>query len=98
APSPLRWPESTTRCSGDATASGRPRVAAEWRWLAELELLTKLALTPNEDLRSRVTYSVLPPKLAPDGVAAFIRAELDRAELPHAVFTADALALVRTCL
>src|SRR5690606_4871304 len=33
-------------------------------------------------------------KLAPDDVAAFIRAELDRAGFPHAVFTADALALV----
>ncbi len=33
-------------------------------------------------------------RLAPDDVAAFIRAELDRAGLAHAVFTADALALV----
>jgi len=62
--------------------------------IAQPELLTKLALTPNEDLRSRVTYSVLLPKLAPDDVAAFLRAELDRAGLPHATFTADALALV----
>ena len=61
--------------------------------IAQPELLTKLALSRNEDLRSRVTYSVLLPKLAPDDVAAFIRAELDRAG-PHAVFTADALALV----
>ena len=62
--------------------------------VAQPELLTKLALTPNEDLRSRVTYSVLLQRLAPDDVAAFIRAELDRAGLAHAVFTADALALV----
>lgn len=62
--------------------------------IAQPELLTKLALTPNEDLRSRVTYSVLLTKLAPDDVAAFIHAELDRAGLPHAVFSADALALV----
>src|SRR5690606_31810776 len=48
----------------------------------------------NEDLRSRVTYSVLLPKLAPDDVAAFIRAKVHRAGLPHAVSTADALALV----
>jgi len=53
-----------------------------------------LALTPNDDLRSRVTYSALLQKLAPDDIAAFVRAELDRAGLPHAVLTADALALV----
>lgn len=62
--------------------------------VAQPELLTNLALSPNEDLRSRVTYSVLLPKLAPDDVATFIRAELDRAGLPHAAFTEDALALV----
>jgi len=62
--------------------------------IAQPELLTNLALSPNEDLRNRVTYSVLLPKLAPDDVAAFIRAELDRAGLPHAVFTDEALALV----
>lgn len=62
--------------------------------VAQPELLTRLALTPNEDLRSRVTYSVLMPKLAPDDVAAFIRAELDRTGLAHSAFTEDALALV----
>jgi type II secretory pathway predicted ATPase ExeA len=33
-------------------------------------------------------------KLAPDDILAFVRAELDRAGLPHTVFTDDALALV----
>jgi len=51
--------------------------------VAQPVLLTKLALTPNEDLHSRVTYSVLLQRLAPDDVAAFIRAELDRAGLVH---------------
>lgn len=62
--------------------------------VAQPELLTKLALSPNEDLRSRVTYSVLVPKLAPDDVADFVRAELDRAGLSHSSFTPEALALV----
>jgi type II secretory pathway predicted ATPase ExeA len=62
--------------------------------VAQPELLTSLALTPNDDLRSRVTYSAFMPKLAPDDIAAFIRTELDRAGLPHATYTDDALALV----
>jgi MSHA biogenesis protein MshM len=62
--------------------------------VAQPELLTKLALAPNEDIQSRVTYSVLIPKLAPDDLADFVRAELDRCGLPHSVFTPEALALV----
>jgi MSHA biogenesis protein MshM len=62
--------------------------------VAQPELLTKLALSPNEDLQSRVTYSVLMPKLAPDDLANFIHAELDRAGLPHSTFTPEALALI----
>ena len=45
-------------------------------------------------LQSRVTYSVLMPKLAPDDIIAFVHTELDRAGLPHSVFTPEALALV----
>jgi MSHA biogenesis protein MshM len=62
--------------------------------VAQPELLTKLALSPNEDLRSRVTYSVLLQKLAPDDAQRFILSELERTGLPHATFTDDALALV----
>ena len=62
--------------------------------IAQPELLTKLALSPNEDIQSRVTYSVLIPKLAPDDITAFVRAELDRAGMAHSAFTDDALALV----
>jgi len=62
--------------------------------VAQPELLTKLSLAPNVDLQSRVTYSVLMPKLAPDDIIAFVHTELDRAGLPHSVFTPEALALV----
>jgi len=52
--------------------------------VAQPELLTKLSLMPNEDIQSRVTYSVLIPKLAPDDMTSFILAELDRVALaPH---------------
>ncbi|MFZ5895123.1 MAG: ExeA family protein [Myxococcota bacterium] len=62
--------------------------------VAQPELLTNLALTVNEDLKNRVTYSVLLKKLAPDSVADFIHAELDKAALAHNTFSDDALSLI----
>jgi MSHA biogenesis protein MshM len=62
--------------------------------IAQPGLLSRLALSPNEDLRSRVTYSVLLPKLAPDDLQRFIHAELDHVRLAHSTFTDDALALI----
>jgi len=57
-------------------------------------LLQSLALSINEEIRSRVTYSVVLPRLAPEAIEAFILAELDRCGLGHNTFTADALALI----
>jgi type II secretory pathway predicted ATPase ExeA len=57
-------------------------------------LLQSLALSINEEIRSRVTYSVVLPRLAPDAIEAYILAEPDRCGLGHNVFTADALALI----
>jgi len=51
-------------------------------------------LTVNEDIKSRVTYSVLVPKLAPDDLNAFILDQLDRVALAHSTFTPDALNLI----
>lgn len=62
--------------------------------LAQPELLQKLSLSPNEDIQSRVTYSVLLEKLVPDELHRFILAELDKVALSHATFTADALGLI----
>jgi hypothetical protein len=56
--------------------------------------LKNLTLTVNEDLKNRVTYSVLLKKLAPDSIADFIRAELDKAALAHSTFSDDALSLI----
>ncbi|HKY36891.1 MAG TPA: hypothetical protein VJN18_13180 [Polyangiaceae bacterium] len=62
--------------------------------VAQPELLQNLTLTVNEDLKNRVTYSVLLKKLAPDSIADFIRAELDKSALAHSTFSDDALSLI----
>lgn len=62
--------------------------------VAQPGLLTSLALTPNRDIQSRVTYSVLVPRLASDDMERFIRRELDAVALPHAAFTPEAFGLI----
>jgi len=62
--------------------------------IAQPPLLQTLALVQNEEIRSRVTYSVVMPRLGPELIEAFILAELDRAGLGHNTFTLDALALI----
>ena len=57
-------------------------------------LLQSLALTVNEEIRSRVTYSVILPRLGPDVTEAFILAQLDRAGLGHNTFSPEALSLI----
>lgn len=62
--------------------------------IAQPELLSKLSLAVNDDLRSRVTYSVLLQKLAPDDAIQFILRQLDKVALGHNTFTDDALSLI----
>lgn len=57
-------------------------------------LMQALALSINEEIRSRVTYSALLPRLAPEAVERFILDQFDAAGLGHNTFTQDALALV----
>lgn len=57
-------------------------------------LLQSLALSVNEEIRSRVTYSVILLRLGPEATEQFILAQLDRAGLGHNTFTPDALALL----
>jgi MSHA biogenesis protein MshM len=61
---------------------------------AQSPLLQKLSLSVNDDIKSRVTYSVVMPKLNPDDMTSFIHGELDRVALAHRTFTDDALALI----
>ena len=62
--------------------------------VAQPSLMNKLTLTVNDDIKSRVTYSVVIPKLAPDDMTTFVHAELDRVALAHNTFSDDALSLI----
>ncbi len=62
--------------------------------VAQPALLTSLSLIHNEDIRNRVTYSVLVPRLTPDDLADFIRSDPDRVALAHTTFSAEALDLI----
>jgi type II secretory pathway predicted ATPase ExeA len=62
--------------------------------IAQPNLLTKLSLTVNEDIKSRVTYSVVVPKLSPEDTTSFILEQLDKVALAHSIFTPEALDLI----
>ena len=62
--------------------------------IAQPPLIHKLQLGINDDIRSRITYSVHLKPLAPDDIQAFILDQLDRCGLAHSTFTDDALALI----
>lgn len=60
----------------------------------ETSLLHNMALSINQDIKSRITYSTILKKLNPDDMETFILRELDTAGLPHNIFTENALALI----
>ena len=62
--------------------------------IGQPQLMQSLALTVNEEIRSRITYSVVLPRLAPETIEQFLQAQMDRAGLGHNTFTAEALALI----
>ena len=53
-----------------------------------------IAMAVNEDIKSRVTYSVVMKRLNPDDMQSFILDQFDRAGLGHNTFTEGALDLV----
>jgi type II secretory pathway predicted ATPase ExeA len=57
-------------------------------------LLASLALSVNQDIKSRVTYSVITKRLNPDDIRTFITSELDRLKLGHHTFSETALELI----
>ena len=57
-------------------------------------LLASLDLGVNQDIKSRVTYSVVTKRLNPDAMREFLLRELDRVGLGHHTFTSAALDLV----
>jgi len=62
--------------------------------VAQPSLMHTLRLTVNEDIRSRITYSVNVPRLNPDDIKAFIFTQLDRIKLGHNAFSEDAVELI----
>jgi type II secretory pathway predicted ATPase ExeA len=62
--------------------------------IGQSELLATISLSVNEDIRSRVTYSVLLERLAPDDMERLILGRLDRCGLGHHTFSQEALDLI----
>jgi MSHA biogenesis protein MshM len=62
--------------------------------LGRPNLLAALDLGVNQDIKSRVTYSVITKRLNPDDMRDFILRELDRVGLPHNTFSRPAVDLI----
>jgi len=62
--------------------------------IGQPSLLHTLSLSVNEEVKSRVTYSVVLPKLAPEDVESFLLCQFERAGLGRNTLTEDALALL----
>jgi len=62
--------------------------------IGQNDLLSAISLGVNEDIRSRVTYSVVMKRLNPDDMRTFLLAQMDRAGLGHNTFTEEALGLI----
>lgn len=61
---------------------------------AQPSLMHKLHLTANEDIKSRITYSVKVQRLNPDDLTAFLYGQMDRVGLGHHVFSEEAVGLI----
>lgn len=58
------------------------------------ELLFSMNLKVNDDIKSRVTYSVIMKRLNPDQMTEFLFSQMDQAGLGHNTFTEDAVHLI----
>jgi type II secretory pathway predicted ATPase ExeA len=56
--------------------------------------MQKMHLIVNEDLKSRITYSVKVARMNPDNMKDFIYAQLDVVKLGHNTFSDDAIDLI----
>ena len=66
--------------------------------IGQPDLMNKMYLKVNADIKSRVTYSVNMQKLTPDQLEDFIFSQMDKVGLGHNTFTEDAIHLiVRSC-
>ena len=62
--------------------------------IGQPELLYKMSLKVNDDIKSRVTYSTMMIKMNPDQMKEFILNQLDQVALGHNLFTDDAFGLI----
>jgi type II secretory pathway predicted ATPase ExeA len=62
--------------------------------IGQPSLLSSLSLSVNQDIKSRITYSVVFQRLNPDQCLEFILDQLDRCGLGHNTFSEEALKLV----
>jgi type II secretory pathway predicted ATPase ExeA len=62
--------------------------------IGQAELLHKMMLRVNDDIKSRVTFSVVIQSMGPDEVQAFIFGQLDRIGMGHNTYQEDALSLI----
>ncbi|QVL30335.1 AAA family ATPase [Telmatocola sphagniphila] len=62
--------------------------------IGQPSLLANLDLGVNQDIKSRVTYSVIAKRLGPDLLRDFLLRELDRIGLGHNTFTQPAVDLI----
>jgi len=62
--------------------------------IGQPDLLNKINLSVNLDIKSRVTYSNIMKRLNPDDIKAFIFSQLDRIKLGHNTFSDDAIELI----
>jgi type II secretory pathway predicted ATPase ExeA len=54
----------------------------------------QLSLKVNDDIKSRITYSVIMPKLKHEDLEEFVYQQLDKAGLGHNTFSSEALSLI----
>lgn len=62
--------------------------------IGQVELLSSLDLGVNQDIKSRITYSVVTKRLHDDVLREFIHREMDRLGLAHSTFTTGATELI----
>jgi MSHA biogenesis protein MshM len=62
--------------------------------IGQLDLLGKMSLKINDDIKSRITYSTTLKRLNPEAMEQFILAQLDTAGMGHNSFSSDALGLI----
>lgn len=58
------------------------------------ELLNNMSLKVYEDIKSRVTFSIIMKRLSPEQIDDFIYHQLDVVSLPHSIFTDEARSLI----